>query len=188
MASSPAVVCPPVQDPLTIVHNGDKSTNNNYGRVWAMTRSRFLLPGSEDHERQYGTTSSESIIAINDPLDKETLTPMLYAPQIRERGGNTGNSSARAFITTDGNIFTSHTFLTGGDFYTNPINREEGDFEHLIKSAPYLWYSIGNMSAVMWYDTENQRFLNYSTFGFGRCFHHTQRCSGGSCFPGTRHQ
>lgn len=157
---------PALQDPITIVHNGDKSTNNNYGRVWAMTRtgSYFL-----DRKTMKATTANKfgTIIAINDPLDKETLTPMVYAPQIRERGGNTGNSSARAFITTDGNIFPSHTFLTGGDFYLNPINRVESDFEHLIKAAPYLWYSIGNMSAVMWYDTENQRFLNYATFGFG---------------------
>ena len=157
---------PALQDPLTVIHNGDKSTNNNYGRIWAMTRSgSYFL----DRKTMKATTTNKfgSIIAINENLDKETLTPMLYAPQIRDRAGNTGNSSARAIMTTDGNIFPSHTFVTGGDFYTNPINRLEADFEHLIPAAPYLWYSINNMSSVVWYDTENNRFLNYFNFGFG---------------------
>ena len=157
---------PALQDPFTIVHNGDKSTNDNYGRIWAMTGSgSYYL----DRKTMKGTTDNKfaRIVAINEALDKETLTPMLYVPQIRDRAGNTSNAYARAVMTSDGNIFTSHTFLTGGDFYTNAINRLDGNYDHLIPAAPYLWYSIGNMSAAMWYDTENNRFLNYATFGFG---------------------
>ncbi|MBO9634793.1 MAG: hypothetical protein J7578_16900 [Chitinophagaceae bacterium] len=157
---------PALQGPVTIVHNGDKSTNDNYGRLWAMTQSgSYFL----DRKTMKSTTAKKfgTIIAINDNLDKETLTPMLYAPQIRDRAGNTGNTYARAMMTSDGNIFPSHTFLTAGDFYTNPINRVENNFDHLIKTAPYLFYPIANMGAVIWYDTEKQRFLNYASFGFG---------------------
>lgn len=158
---------PALQDPVTIVHNGDKNTSDNYGRVWAMTKSgSYFL----DRKTMKGNVNNKfgKIIAINDPLDKETLTPILYAPQIRDRAGNTGSSlGARAIMTSDGNIFTAHTFLSSGDYYTNPINRMEGNFDHRIQTAPYLWYSINNMGGIMWYDKEQNRFLNFASIGFG---------------------
>ncbi|MCK7558443.1 hypothetical protein MKQ70_26970 [Chitinophaga sedimenti] len=106
-------------------------------------------------------------MVLSDPLDKQSLHPILYAPQFRDRAGNTGNAYARAVMTSDGNIFPTHTFLTGGDFYANPINREDANYTKLLKAAPYLFYSIANMGSVIWYDTENDRFMNYATFGVG---------------------
>ncbi|WP_295123222.1 PKD-like family lipoprotein [uncultured Chitinophaga sp.] len=157
---------PALTDPVTIMHNGDKDTSSNKGRVWVMTKSgsyyldRKTMKGVK--ENVFGR-----IVVLSDPLDKQSLTPILYAPQIRDRAGNTGNAYARAVMTSDGNIFPTHTFITAGDFYANPVNREESNYGKLLKSAPYLFYSIANMSSVIWYDTENDRFMNYSTFGVG---------------------
>lgn len=157
---------PVLNGPITVVHNGSKDTNFYQGRVWVMTQSgsyfldRKTLRGNP--ENTFGR-----IVNINDPLDKETLNPILYAPQFRDRNGNTGNAYARAMMTNDGNIFAVHTYLTGGDFYLNPVNREEANFEKLLKTAPYFFYGIGNMNAIIWYDKDNDRFMNYSTFGTG---------------------
>lgn len=157
---------PALHDPVTILHNGNKDTSNNFGRLWVMTKSGSYYI---DRKTMQGNTSKifGSIIAITDPLNKQTLTPILYAPQMRDRAGNTGNSGARAMMTSDGNIFPTHTFIMGGDFYQNPVNREESNFSKLLPTAPFLFYAIGNMSSIMWYDTENGRFMNYATFGIG---------------------
>lgn len=157
---------PTLTDPVTMQHNGDKDTSVNKGRLWVMTKSgsyyldRKTLKGNKDNV--FGRT-----VVLSDPLDKQSLHPILYAPQFRDRAGNTGNAYARAVMTSDGNIFPTHTFLTGGDFYANPINREDANYTKLLKAAPYLFYSIANMGSVIWYDTENDRFMNYATFGVG---------------------
>lgn len=157
---------PALRDPVAILHNGNKDTSTRYGRLWVMTKSGSYYI---DRKTMQGSVSANfgSILVTTDNLDKESLAPILYIPQIRDKAGNTGNTYARAMMTSDGNIFPTHTFLTGGDFYTNPVNREQANFGKLIKTAPYLFYSIGNMSAMMWYDTEAQRFMNYPNFGIG---------------------
>lgn len=157
---------PVLNDPVTVVHNGNKDTSNNYGRVWVMTKSgSYYL----DRKTMQGNTSRNfgSIVVLTDPLNKQSLTPILYAPQLKDRAGNTGNLYSRVMMTSDGNIFPTSSFLTGGDFYQNPVNREQGNFGKLLKSAPFFWYPINNMSSFMWYDTDNQRFLNYTNFGIG---------------------
>lgn len=157
---------PTLYDPVTVLHTGTRDTNSNYARVWVMTKSgSYYL----DRKTMTGNTYRKfsTIIAISENLDKENLNPILLAPQIRDRAGNTGNTYSRAMMTSEGHIFPTSTFLNGGDFYTNPINRAESNFDHLIKPAPYLLYSIGNMNSVMWYDTENNRFMNYANFGLG---------------------
>ncbi|QEH41555.1 PKD-like family lipoprotein [Chitinophaga sp. XS-30] len=157
---------PALQDPVTILHNGNKDTSSNYGRLWVMTKSGSYYI---DRKTMQGNTSRNfgSIVVTTDNLNKESLTPILYIPQIRDRAGNVGNAYARAIMTSDGNIFPTHSWLVGGDFYTNPVNREQTNFGKLIKTAPFLFYAIGNMNAMMWYDTEGQRFMNYATFGTG---------------------
>lgn len=157
---------PALQDPVTILHNGSKDTSGNSGRVWVMTKSGSYYV---DRKTMLGNTSKTfgSITVLTDPLNKQSLTPILYAPQFRDRAGNTGNAYSRAIMTSDGNIFPISAFITGGDFYQNPVNREESNFSKLIKTAPFLFYAIGSMNSIMWYDTDNGRFMNYATFGIG---------------------
>lgn len=158
---------PALRDPLTIMHTGGRDTSSKNGRLWVMTKSgSYYL----DRKSLQGNTSRTfaGILTTTDPINKQTLHPMQYVPQIRDSLGNTGNTYIRAMMTTDGKIFPSYSLLNGGDFYTNPINREASNFEKLINTAPYIFYPIGNMSSIMWYDTEKQRFMNYTTFGFGQ--------------------
>jgi hypothetical protein len=157
---------PALHDPVAILHNGNRDASNNYGRVWVMTKSGSYYI---DRKKMQGSTSGNfgSIVVLTDPLNKESLTPIFYAPQITDRAGTTGNLYSRVMITSDGNIFPTSSYLAGGDFYQNPANREQGNFGKLLKAAPFLWYPINTMNSVMWYDTDNQRFMNYTTFGTG---------------------
>ncbi|UYQ92662.1 PKD-like family lipoprotein [Chitinophaga horti] len=155
---------PALTDPVTIVHNGDKDTSVNKGRVWVMTKS-----GSYYLERKSmkGNINNRfgRMAVINDPVDKDNLNPILYAPQFRDRAGSVSNSSNRAMMTSDGNIFSTNTFIAMGDYYSNAVNREEATYDKRLPTAPYLWYAIGTMPSIIWYDTENDRFMNYASFG-----------------------
>jgi hypothetical protein len=158
---------PALRDPMTIMQIGGKDTNSNNGRVWVMTKSgSYYL----DRKSMLGNTSKTfaTITVTNEFPDKQSLTPILAIPQIKERAGTMSNQNTRAIMTSDGNIFTTHTFLTGGgDYYTNPVNREASNYDKRLKTAPFLWYAIGSMNTMMWYDTGNQRFLNFNGFGIG---------------------
>lgn len=155
---------PALQGPIGVQHVGGSGLVN-YVRLWVMTKSgSYFL----DRLTMLGSTENKfaRITVTNENINKETIQPVLYAPQITARSGTTGSSlGARAMLTSDGDIFPTHTFLVGGDYYTNPANRLATDFNKRLKAAPYMWYSINNMSSLMWYDTENQRFLNYVNFG-----------------------
>lgn len=158
---------PTLHDPVSIQHIGGKDTNSNNARVWVMTQSgSYYL----DRKTMKGSTAKTfgGLVATTDNIDKSTLTPIMQVPQIRDRAGNLGNSYIRAMMTSDGNIFPSYSLLNGGDYYTNPINREESNFDKRIKTAPYLFYPIGNMSTIMWYDIEKDRFMNYASFGLAQ--------------------
>ncbi|THU38356.1 hypothetical protein FAM09_16915 [Niastella caeni] len=158
---------PALHDPVTIMQIGGKDTNSNNGRVWVMTKSgSYYL----DRKSMLGNTSKTfaTITVTNEFADKQSLTPILAIPQIRERAGTMSNQNTRAIMTSDGNIFTTHTFLTGGgDYYTNPVNREASNYDKRLKTAPFLWYAIGSMNTMIWYDADNQRFMNYNGFGIG---------------------
>lgn len=149
---------PPMKDPINLVHTGI-----SYAKLWVFTGSgsyyidRMTMKGSESD--RFGR-----LIYTTDPIQADGLTPIFMAPQIRDISGAVSSNSVRAMLCSDGNIFASYMALNGGDYYSNPINRVSNDMETLLKAAPYLLYPIGNMSSMMWYDTDNQRFMNYGSF------------------------
>jgi len=133
--------------------------------LWVMTKSgSYYL----DRETLAGTTTRNfaTITITNENLDKQNLTPILYAPQVKERSGTTSTATGgRVIMTSDGNIFPTHTFFAAGDYYLNPVNRIATDYSNRLKPAPYLFYPLNSMSSFMWYDADNQRFMNYPAFG-----------------------
>lgn len=151
---------PVLRDPINIQHTGGSAT---YMKLWAFTNSgsyyldRLTMKGKAAD--RFG-----KLLYITDPINKETLSPILMAPQIRDAAGNVGSTAIRAMMTNDGNIFTCYMALNGGDFYANPINRDKDNFGKLLKTLPYFLYPIGSMNSMLWYDKENERFMNYSTF------------------------
>jgi hypothetical protein len=151
---------PTLRGPINIQHSGGSAT---YMKLWVFTNSgsyyldRLTMKGKAAD--RFG-----KLVYTTDPINKETLSPIIMAPQIRDAAGNVGSTFVRAMMTGDGNIFTSYMALNGGDFYANPINRNKDDLGKLLKAAPYLLYPINNISSMLWYDTTNERFMNYSSF------------------------
>lgn len=149
---------PPLKDPISLVHTGGSA---NYRKLWAFTKSgSYYL----DRSTLTATTSNNfsRMLYISENIDPETLHPVVVAPQIRTAAGAIGSSLYRAMVTLGGDVFAGAPIISGGDFFNNPINRLASAPEVRIPAAPYLLYPIGSMSSILWYDTQNQRFLNYT--------------------------
>ena len=107
------------------------------------------------------------MLYISESIPSESLQPVAYAPQVRTVAGANGSGLYRAFITKGGDIFAGAPLLSGGDYYNNPINRVASAQTTRIPAAPYLIYPINAMNSIMWYDTVNQRFLNFASIAIG---------------------
>jgi len=160
---------PVLRDPMSFVLVGGRDTSVNIVRLWVLTKSgSYYL----DRNTMAGNTSRKfANICITSEINRDAITPIVFMPQVKDRAGNAGSSTAaawcRATITTDGDIFTTHSVLNAGDYYANPINRLATNYSKRIKAAPYFWYPIinyGLSASFTWFDTENQRFLLYSSF------------------------
>jgi hypothetical protein len=161
---------PTLKDPMSFVLLGGKDTNSNNARLWIMTKSgSYYL----DRMTMTGNTSRKfaNICITNENVNKDALTPIVSMPQVRDKAGSAGGSSntwARAVMTSDGDIYATHSLLNGGDYYSVPINRLAANYDKKLKAFPYFWYAIannGSIPAMMWYDIDNQRFMVYATFG-----------------------
>jgi hypothetical protein len=153
---------PRLRDPISLVHTG--SGSDAYIKLWAFTKSgSYFL----DRATMAGisTNNFSRTLYISESINPETLQPLVIAPQVRLPTGATGSTLYRAIITKGGDLFASVPLLMGGDYFNNPVNRLATAQDVRIPAAPYLLYPINNMSSVMWYDTQNNRFLNYTGIG-----------------------
>ena len=164
---------PTLRDPMSFVMLGGRSdTNANQIRLWVLTKSgSYFL----DRNTMAGSTDRKfANICITNEINRDAITPIVVMPQVKDRAGNAGSSGSftattycRAAITTDGDIFSTHSLLNGGDYYANPVNRLLTNYSKRFKAAPYFWYPIinyGTSASFVWFDTENQRFMLYSSF------------------------
>ncbi len=155
---------PKLQEPMSLQHTGGGP--DAYVKLWAMTKS-----GSYFFDRVTMKSTSASnmtrVLYVSETLDPQTLHPIVIAPQLRTAAGAVSTTNYRVMLTKGGDIFAAFLVINGGDFYNNPINRVATAQEVRIPAAPYLLYATGAMTTAMWYDTVNDRFLNYSGFGFG---------------------
>lgn len=160
---------PTLRDPMSFALLGGKDPSDNVVRLWVLTKSgSYYL----DRNTMAGSTSRKfgNICITNDNVNRDAITPIVLMPQVKDRAGTAGSGTTtycRAMITTDGDIYGTHTFINGGDFYGNAINRLANDYSKRLKAAPYLWYSLINYNvtaSMIWFDAENQRFMLYASF------------------------
>lgn len=152
---------PVLRDPVSFVHTAG---SEDYIKLWAFTKSgSYYL----DRATLTATTSNNfaKMLYMSETINPETLQPVAIAPQVRTAAGALGSSLYRAMITKGGEVFAGLPLLSGGDYFNNPVNRVATAQDVRIPAAPYLLYPIGSMSTFMWYDTKNQRFLNYTSIG-----------------------
>ncbi|MDR6784631.1 hypothetical protein ABIE26_003277 [Pedobacter africanus] len=151
---------PRLREPVSLLHTGG---NDRETKLWAFTKTgSYYL----DRATMTGTVTNNfsRVLYISEPINPETLHPIALAPQIRTAAGAVGSTFYRAMLTVGGDVFAASPFLTGGDFFNNPVNRVAPNLETRLPAAPYLLYPIGSMSSFMWYDTQNQRFLMFTNF------------------------
>jgi len=154
---------PRLTGPISLFHT---SGTDAYSKMWAMTRSGSYYLDRATMLATTGNTFSNSLY-ISESLDPATLHPATVAPQIRTAAGAIGSTIYRAVITQGGDVFASAPLLMSGDFYNNPVNRVAADPQVRIPAAPYLLYPINSFSTFMWYDTRNNRFLNFTSIQIG---------------------
>lgn len=155
---------PRLREPVSMQHTGGGL--DEYVKLWTMTRSGSYYLDRVTMKATPGNNMSK-LLYTSETIDPQTSNPIVIAPQIRTAAGNISTTSYRVMLTKAGDIFAAWLAINGGDFYNNPINRVAAAQNVRIPAAPYLLYSTANMTTVMWYDTVNQRFLNYSNFGLG---------------------
>ena len=169
---------PRLRAPISLVHTGGDEA---FVKLWAFTGS-----GSYYLNRATMAATPENnfgrMLYASEPIDPATLHPVTIAPQIRTAAGAIGGTFYRAMITKGGDVFASIPLFMGGDFFNNPVNRVASAQEVRIPAAPYLLYPINNMSSIIWYDTRNNRFLNFASFGIGTASSELTDASG-SVFP-----
>jgi len=143
---------PQLTGAVDIFHTGE-----SYPKIWVLTKS-----GSYYLDVTNMKTSSTSVFR-NSVVSSETIpddiNPVNIVPRIKDKAGNNGVSYYRAVICSNGMVFFAMTLLFGGDYYTNPVNREASDYSKLLKAKPYMFCGLTSFSGILWYDAENERFM-----------------------------
>ncbi|RZL15848.1 MAG: hypothetical protein EOO89_12455 [Pedobacter sp.] len=152
---------PRLRDPVSFVHTGG---SENFIKLWVFTKSgsyfldRATLAGKE-------ANNFSRTLYVSENIHPDGLQAVVLAPQITTAAGAIGSGLYRAMVTKGGDVFAGLPLFMGGDYFNNPINRLATAQDVRIPAAPYLFYPINAMNSIMWYDTQNNRFLNYTGIG-----------------------
>lgn len=159
---------PALQGPIQFIHTGTpySSSYDVAVKVWVMTESgSYWL----DRESMKGTTENNaSKIIYTSLIPTEDLHVVDVAPKIININGALGNNYNRAMVTSNGYVFLTG-LGTNKDNYPDPVNRLAALSEEFFPAAPYLFYPLQYFNGVMWYDTQNNRFMriaNNGTYSF----------------------
>ena len=88
------------------------------------------------------------------------FVPVDIIPRIKDNLGNVASTYNRAVVCNNGYIFVGSSVLMGGDYYIDPVNREESNPNVWLKAKPYLLYSLKKYNGgIVWYDETNERFM-----------------------------
>lgn len=143
---------PALSGPIDVIHTGkdqDKKT-----KLWVLTKSGSyfmdLLTQKSSLENKFQN------LVLMPP--KEELAPIDIIPRIMDQSGSVANKGYRAVLCDNGSIYYNWVGLMG-DCYGDPVNREVGKEEVLLKSKPYLFYSLKKLEGLIWYDAGNERFM-----------------------------
>lgn len=151
---------PPLRDPVSFMHTGGPE---NYMKLWAMTKTGSYYLNRATMETTVNNNFSR-LLFFSEDISPESLHPVVIAPQIRSEAGLIGTTTYRAFVTVGGDIFAGAPVIMGGDYYNNPVNRVATNPGVRLPAAPYLLYPINSMGSFIWYDQQNNRFLNFTNF------------------------
>jgi hypothetical protein len=151
---------PDMTGPLDIIHTGYNS-NDKYIKLWVLSTSGSYFI---DRLTQKATIANnfKSLTYMATPVS-EALNPIEIVPRIKDKAGNSGGNSYRVVVCSNGWIFMTYLLLNGGDYYTEPINREESNYNLILKAKPYIFYGLNTWNNFVWYDQTNERFMRVAS-------------------------
>ncbi|GHT67295.1 hypothetical protein AGMMS50239_30190 [Bacteroidia bacterium] len=148
---------PELTGPKEVFHTGS-SGGTNTRRIWVITESgsywidRFSLKSSPIN------TLNSFMLTPHIPA----LNLVNLAPRIKQQDGGTGVNGQRFFITGDGNMYASYISIYGG-IYEFPVNCLANDLNTYFPASPCMFYALNSVNAIVWYDTNNERFMIYTS-------------------------
>jgi len=146
---------PQLTGPVDILHTGD-----SYPKIWVLTKSGSYYLDITDMKVTPTSTFRNSVVASETLPDD--LNPVDVVPRIKDNAGKNASTLYRAAVCSNGMVFFAITALFGGDYYTNPVNREALNYNKLLKAKPYIFCGLTAFSGILWYDEENERFMKVS--------------------------
>lgn len=143
---------PSLSDPVNVIHTGKGQGDKT--ELWVMTKS-----GSYYMDRLTWKSS------LHDRLQNsllmppaEEMIPIDIAPRVIDLSGTVANSGYRAMLCSNGTIYYNWVGLMG-NCYGDPVTREKGKEDILLKAKPFLFYSLKKLDGLIWYDSANERFM-----------------------------
>ena len=148
---------PVLRDPVDVIHTGYNS-NDKCIKLWVLTKSQAY---SMDRKTFKGNETDvfSKLLYLSQSYDSD-FVPVDIIPRIKDNLGNVASTYNRAVVCNNGYIFVGSSVLMGGDYYIDPVNREESNPNVWLKAKPYLLYSLKKYNGgIVWYDETNERFM-----------------------------
>jgi hypothetical protein len=145
---------PDLTGPKEIFHTGN-SSGTATKRIWLITES-----GSYWIDNITLASSPENTLNTFMATPHPGLQLLDMAPRINQANGNNGSSGQRFFTASDGNLYYNYISFLGA-IYEFPVNCLASDLNTYFPASPYLFHSLNGLSGVVWYDTQNERFMRY---------------------------
>jgi hypothetical protein len=150
---------PAVKDPIDVLHTGG---SDSYVKIWVLTGSSAF---SIDRLNQKCSAPNifKNMVFTAEPITEE-LIPVNIGPRIKDKAGALSSNLYRAIICKNGYVFNTMFALNGGDYYTEPVNREASNYSKLIKARPEMFYGLTSWKGFLWYDKEGERFMQVGAY------------------------
>ncbi len=145
---------PDLKNPLDVFHTGG---SESYIKLWVLTGSGAYAIDRLTQKCSAPNVFKNSVFTA-DPITEE-LIPVNMCPKIKDKAGALSTSLYRGVICKNGYVFNTMFALNGGDYYTEPVNREASNFSKLITARPEMFFANLSYKGFLWYDSEQDRFM-----------------------------
>jgi hypothetical protein len=145
---------PDLTGPKEVFHTGN-SGGTSTKRIWLITGTgsywidNITLKSSPTH------TLNSFMVTPRPGLQLQNL-----APRIKQANGDNGVGGQRFFIASDGNLYYNYIGIYGA-MYEFPVNCLASDLNTYFPASPHMFYSLNSVNRIVWYDTQNERFMLY---------------------------
>ena len=156
---------PTLQGPIKFIHTGTPAyaSRDRSVKVWVMTESGSYWMDRESMKSSTDNDVSKIIFTSLIPMDN--IHVVNVAPEVINISGAIGNDNYRAIATNSGHVFMT-SISSNYDNYPDPVNRIGSNLSNeFFPAAPYLFFPLANFQGVLWYDTQNDRFMRVAYSG-----------------------